>query len=61
MSGFRVVADTGLCQGHQLCQGDAPGVLNDVVSDIVLTAAGRGGDDQQRAAHFDEAGAQHVP
>jgi ferredoxin len=27
MSGYRVVADTGLCQGHQLCQGEAPDVF----------------------------------
>lgn len=24
---FRVVADTDVCQGHQLCQGEAPGVF----------------------------------
>jgi ferredoxin len=24
---FRVVADTGVCQGHQLCQGEAPTVF----------------------------------
>ncbi|GAA4120296.1 ferredoxin [Nocardioides fonticola] len=25
--GFRVVADLGLCQGHQMCQGEAPEVF----------------------------------
>jgi ferredoxin len=24
---FRVVADLGLCQGHQMCQGEAPDVF----------------------------------
>jgi ferredoxin len=24
---MRVVADTGICQGHQLCQGEAPDVF----------------------------------
>ena len=24
---IRVVADTDLCQGHQMCQAEAPGVL----------------------------------
>jgi ferredoxin len=24
---MKVVADTGLCQGHQLCQGEAPDVF----------------------------------
>ncbi|GAA3834573.1 ferredoxin [Nocardioides panacisoli] len=24
---FKVVADTGICQGHQLCQGEAPTVF----------------------------------
>ncbi|HJQ05254.1 MAG TPA: ferredoxin [Nocardioides sp.] len=24
---YRVVADTGVCQGHQLCQGEAPTVF----------------------------------
>ena len=24
---YRVVADRGLCQGHQMCQGEAPDVF----------------------------------
>ncbi len=24
---MKVVADLGLCQGHQMCQGEAPGVF----------------------------------
>ena len=24
---YRVVADFGLCQGHQMCQGEAPAVF----------------------------------
>jgi len=37
MSGFRVVADAGLCQGHQLCQGEAPDVFGfDADGDVVV-------------------------
>jgi ferredoxin len=37
MSGYRVVADTGLCQGHQLCQGEAPDVFGfDEDGDVVV-------------------------
>ena len=33
---FRVVADTGLCQGHQLCQGEAPTIFGfDQDADVV--------------------------
>lgn len=33
---MRVVADTGLCQGHQLCQGEAPTVFGfDAAADVV--------------------------
>jgi ferredoxin len=34
---FRVVADTGICQGHQLCQGEAPDVFGfDEDEDVVV-------------------------
>ena len=34
---MRVVADTGLCQGHQLCQGEAPDVFGfDEDGDVVV-------------------------
>ena len=34
---FRVVADTSVCQGHQLCQGEAPDVFGfDDDADTVL-------------------------
>ncbi len=34
--GFRVVADTDVCQGHQLCQGEAPTVFGfDDGTDVV--------------------------
>ena len=37
MSGYRVVADAGLCQGHQLCQGEAPDVFGfDDAADTVV-------------------------
>jgi ferredoxin len=33
----RVVADTGLCQAHQLCQGEAPDVFGyDEDGDVVV-------------------------
>ncbi|MBZ5739180.1 ferredoxin [Nocardioides mangrovi] len=35
---FRVVADLGLCQGHQMCQGEAPDVFgfDDDTDQVVL-------------------------
>ncbi len=34
---MRVVADLGLCQGHQMCQGEAPEVFEfDELSDQVV-------------------------
>ena len=34
---MRVVADTDLCQGHQLCQGEAPDVFGfDADRDVVV-------------------------
>lgn len=34
---FHVIADTDLCQGHQLCQGEAPTVFGfDRDADIVV-------------------------
>jgi len=34
---FRVIADTGVCQGHQLCQGEAPTVFGfDPDADVVV-------------------------
>lgn len=37
MSAMRVVADLDLCQGHQLCQGEAPDVFGfDEDADVVV-------------------------
>ena len=37
MSGFTVRGDTDLCQGHQLCQAEAPTVLGfDAAADVVV-------------------------
>lgn len=34
---MRVVADLGLCQGHQMCQGEAPDVFEvDGETDLVV-------------------------
>jgi ferredoxin len=34
---FRAVADSSVCQGHQLCQGEAPGVFGfDKDADVVV-------------------------
>jgi ferredoxin len=41
MRPYTVVADTGLCQGHQLCQGEAPDVFGfdeDADTVVVLEA-----------------------
>jgi ferredoxin len=36
---FRVVADLGLCQGHQMCTGEAPDVFafDDDTDQVVVT------------------------
>ena len=37
MSGWKVVADLDLCQGHQMCQGEAPDVFGfDEDTDLVV-------------------------
>ena len=42
---FRVVADAGLCQGHQLCQAEAPTVFGfDEDADVVVLLDERPGD-----------------
>ncbi|KAA1429137.1 ferredoxin [Nocardioides antri] len=47
---MRVVADTGLCQGHQLCQGEAPDVFGfDEDADVVVLLEERP-DESRRAA-----------
>ena len=34
---FRILADTDVCQGHQLCQGEAPTVFGfDKDADVVV-------------------------
>lgn len=34
---MRVIADTAICQGHQLCQGEAPDVFGfDEAADVVV-------------------------
>ncbi len=39
---MRVVADLGLCQAHQVCQGEAPGVFGfDEDADVVVVLAER--------------------
>ena len=36
MSGFEVVADLDICQGHQMCQAEAPSVFGfDEDADVV--------------------------
>ena len=38
---YRVVADLGLCQGHQMCQGEAPDVFgfDDDTDQVVVRQA----------------------
>ena len=46
--GMRVVADLDLCQGHQMCQGEAPDVFGyDEDADLV-TVLQKHPDDSQR-------------
>jgi ferredoxin len=46
---MRVVADTGVCQGHQLCQGEAPDVFGfDEQADVVVVLEERP-DESRRA------------
>lgn len=47
---FRVVADTSICQGHQLCQGEAPEVFGfDAEADVVTVLEERPDEDQRPA------------
>ena len=49
MSGWRVEADLDLCQGHQMCQGEAPEVFGfDADADRVVVLQERPPDDQRR-------------
>ena len=43
---YRVVADLGLCQGHQMCQGEAPDVFGfDESADVVTVLQEHPADD----------------
>ena len=47
---WRVVADTDLCQGHQMCQGEAPDVFGfDVDADKVVLLQERPDDSLRRS------------
>jgi len=59
VSGYRVVADLDLCQGHQMCLGEAPEVFGfDVEADHVVVTEEHP-DDSQR--HLVEAAVQYCP
>ena len=47
---MRVIADTGLCQGHQLCQGEAPDVFGFDESADVVRLLEEHPDESRRAA-----------
>ena len=59
VSGWRIVVDRDLCQGHGVCESEAPGVF-EVSKDGVLTVlqdvAAR-----QRARHAVEAAVKYCP
>ncbi len=56
---MKVVADLDLCQGHQMCQGEAPGVLGfDEATDRVVVLQER--PDQSRRAEV-EAAVRYCP
>ena len=46
---FRVGADTDVCQGHQLCQGEAPSVFGFAADDDVVTVLDSHPDESLRA------------
>jgi len=47
---MRVTADTGICQGHQLCQGEAPTVFGfDRDADVVTVLDETPGEDLRLA------------
>ena len=47
---FRVVADVELCQGHQMCQGEAPDVFGfDAGADKVVLLQERPADAERRS------------
>jgi sterol 14-demethylase len=49
MAGYRIVVDRDLCQGHGVCESEAPEVFS-VSKDGVLTVLEeRPGDDQRKA------------
>lgn len=49
---WRVVADTDLCQGHQMCQGEAPDVFGfDAAADKVVLLQARPDDSSRRSVH----------
>jgi ferredoxin len=47
---MRVVADLGLCQGHQMCQGEAPEVFGFDDDTDLVTVLEEHPDDAQRSA-----------
>jgi sterol 14-demethylase len=58
MAGYRIVVDRDLCQGHGVCESEAPEVFS-VSKDGVLTVlAERPGDDQRAAV---EAAVKYCP
>jgi ferredoxin len=50
VSGWKVVADLDLCQGHQMCQGEAPDVFGfDADADKVVLLDERPDDSLRRS------------
>ncbi len=54
-----VVTDTGLCQGHQMCQGEAPDVFGFDVDTDLVTLLAQHPDDSLR--HQVEAAVRYCP
>lgn len=48
--GFRVVVDADLCQGHGVCESEAPALFEVDRDRKVVVLAGHPGDDQREAA-----------
>ena len=58
MGGFRIVVDRDLCQGHGVCEGEAP-ELFEVGKDLAVTVLDEHPDDVHRKAA--EAAVKYCP
>ena len=55
---WRIVVDRDLCQGHGVCENEAPGVFEVSKAGVLTVLADAPGDDQRRAV---EAAVKYCP